>query len=287
VDQSEDEAPDLEVTAHPLFQVLAGRRNSLLPLIQIDYHYAVSDDWTTGGDEDKSVQVIARLRNNEPLVIEKQFGKGHVVAQLTKLSSGDTTLGRWSNWSLNPAFPVLANELISYLALARQDDPLYEIGDDLAVSVEEGKYEPTFRFALPGDDPAGDAPGPSRGEVSLEATPNGGRLSAKLEDVATSGVYEVQIQPIQGEVETRDYAVNVPVGEGDLAIPSRSELGRALAGVDHQLHDAAEMALDAQQLAGLQMSDALLAALVAMLLAEQLFAYMASYHVTPLRGTSR
>ena len=35
------------------------------------------------------------------------------------------------------------------------------------------------------------------------------------------------------------------------------------------------------------MSDALLGALIVMLLGEQLLAYMASYHVTPLRGPSR
>ena len=80
----------------------------------IDYYYAVADDWTP--PDDGSTQRHRRLRNNEPLVVEKQFGEGRVVAQLTKLSSGDTPLGRWSNWSLNPAFPVLANELVSYLA---------------------------------------------------------------------------------------------------------------------------------------------------------------------------
>jgi hypothetical protein len=285
MDRTENETPDLEVTAHPLFQVLAGRRNSLLPLILIDYYYAVADEWAAEGDE--PARVIARLRNNEPLVIEKQFGKGRVIAQLTRLSSGGTPLGQWSNWSLNPAFPVLANELVSYLAIAREFDPLYEVGDDLTVSVEEGQYEPTFRFAIPGDDSGGGSSPPPRGEESIEATPGGGRLSAKLDDVAASGIYELQLQPIQGEVESREYAVNVPVGEGDLAITTRSELDQAFAGVELQIHDAAEMALDAQQLAGLQMSDALLAALVVMLLAEQLFAYMASYHVTPLRGTDR
>jgi hypothetical protein len=35
------------------------------------------------------------------------------------------------------------------------------------------------------------------------------------------------------------------------------------------------------------MSDALLAVLVVMLVSEQLFAYMASYHVTPLRGAKQ
>jgi hypothetical protein len=278
MDPAGESTPDLEVTQHPLFQVLAGRRNDFLPLVLVDYFYAVQDDWTPAGDE--SVQVIARLRNNEPLIVEKQFGKGRVVAHLTKLSSGDTPLGRWSNWSLNPAFPVLANELVSYLSATLRVDPLHQVGDDLLVSVEEGKYEPTFRFMLPGD-------GVSRAEVPVDATPANGRVSAKLEDVEESGIYEVQTQPLQGELERRIFAVNVPSGEGDLAIVPRSELTRQLAGVDFRLHDAADMALDAQHLAGFQMSDALLAALIVILLAEQLLAYLASYHVTPLRGASR
>jgi len=274
----DEAAPDLEVIAHPLFQVFAGRRNGFLPLVLIDYYYAVQDNWAP--DADESIKVIARLRNNEPLVVEKRFGEGRVVAQLTKLSSGDTPLGRWSNWSLNPAFPVLANELISYLAASREVDPLYRVGDDLLVSVDEGKYEPTFRFLLPGE-------GSARPEEPVEATPKDGKLAAKLDDVALSGVYEVQLQPKQGNAESRDIAVNVPSGEGDLTIAPRTEITRQLAGVNFQMHDAADMALDAQQLAGFQMSDALLAALIAILLAEQLFAYLASYHVAPAQGVNR
>jgi hypothetical protein len=278
MDQEEETTPDLEVTQHPLFQIFAGRRNDFLPLVMIDYYYALADDWTPKGDE--SVQVLARLRNNAPLAVEKQFGKGHVVAQLTKLSSGETTLGRWSNWSLNPAFPVLANELVSYLSATRQVDPLNRVGDDLVVNVEEGKYEPTIRFVLPAD-------GATRAEVPVEATPSKGRLSAKLNDVAASGVYEVHLQPLQGEVESREYAVNVAPGEGDLTIEPRAELIRQLAGVKFELHDAADMALNARQLAGFRMRDALLAVLVVALVSEQLFAYLASFHVAPLRGGTR
>jgi hypothetical protein len=282
MDRVGQSAPDLEVTPHPLFQVLAGRRNGFLPLVLVEYYYAVPDDWTPA---DESVRIIARLRNKAPLVVEKKFGEGRVVAQLTKLSSGDTPLGRWSNWSLNPAFPVLANELVSYLAAARQSDPLHQIGDDLIVAVEEGKYEPTFRFVLPGA-PAS-AGGVPRAEVPTDATPIDGRLTAKLEDVPESGIYEVQLQPTQGDLETRAFAVNVPSSEGDLALAHRPDLAQQLAGVEFQLHDAADMALDSQQLAGFQMSDALLAALILMLLAEQLLAYLASYHAAPLGGTSR
>ena len=63
--------------------------------------------------------------------------------------------------------------------------------------VEEGKYEPTFRFVLPGD-----GAGARAREVPVDATPDDGRLTAKLEDVAASGIYEVQLQPLQGESET-------------------------------------------------------------------------------------
>jgi hypothetical protein len=283
MDRPDESMPDVEVVQHPLFQVLAGRRNGLLPLILIDYYYAVADEWTPS---DKSVRVVARLRNNEPLVIEMQFGDGRVVAHLTKLSSGETPLGRWSNWSLNPAFPVLANELVSYLAAARHDDPLHEVGDDLVVSVDEGKYEPTIRFVLPNDQPGG-AVGASRPEVPIDASPSGGQLTARFDDVAAGGIYEAKLQTLQGGLESRDFAVNVPVGEGDLALSSPADLDRQLAGIDFQLHQASEMALDSQQLAGFEMSDALFAAIVAMLIAEQLFAYMASYHVAPLRGASR
>src|SRR5205823_12194963 len=118
-----------------------------LPVLMVNYYYALQDNWLP--PKDGASQVIARLRNNQPLVIEKKFGKGRVVAHLTKLSSGDTPLGKWSNWSLNPAFPVLANELTSYLAAARQIDPLYLVGDDLTITVDEGKYDPHFRFVLP------------------------------------------------------------------------------------------------------------------------------------------
>jgi hypothetical protein len=284
MDSSQDDTPDVEVTDHALFRVLAGRRNGFLPLILIDYFYAVADDWSP--PKDGATEVIARLRNNEPFVIEKRFGDGRVIAQLSTLSSGDTPLGRWTNWSLNPAFPVLANELASYLSAGRVKDPNYDVGDDLVVSVDEGKYEPTIRFFLPSASGEGGV-GPSRAEVAVDATSSGGRLSAQMEDVPASGVYEAQLQPLEGTLEERQLAVNVPTGEGNLEITHREELSRQLSGVDFQMHDAADMTLDDQKLAGLQMSDALLGALIVFLLGEQVLAYMASFHAAPIGGPRR
>jgi aerotolerance regulator-like protein len=295
------DTPDVQVTSHPIFQVLAGRRNGFLPILSVNYFYALQDGWLP--PKDGSVQVIASLRNNQPFVIESKFGKGRVVAQLTKLSSGETPLGKWSNWSLNPAFPVLANELTSYLAAARQVDPLYLVGDDLSVTVEDGKYDPHFRFVLPAkstapkstksDAPTSTASSPSTNsrsgshpEVQVDATVASNRLTGKLEHVATSGVYEAHLQPTTGPAEHRMFAVNVPSGEGDLALTPNADIGRQLAGIDYQMHDAKDMALNAQQLAGFQMGDALLVALIVILLLEQLLAYLASYHVHTPRSTT-
>jgi hypothetical protein len=283
LDRLDDELPDLEVTDHPLFRALAGRRNGFLPLVLIDYYYAVDDDWEPSARVD--THVIARLRNQEPLVVEKRFGEGRVVAQLTKLSSANTPLGKWSNWSLNPVFPVLANELVSYLAAGRQNDPVRQVGDDLLVTVDQRKYEPAIRFRIPGE--ATTSGGRPTTEVPIDATSSGGQLSAKLEDVASSGIYEAQLQPLEGNLENRRIAVNVATGEGDLAIAERNELTRQLEGVNYVLHDAADMTLDSQQLAGFQMGDALLAAVVVMLLAEQVLAYVASFHAPSARGPGR
>ena len=68
---------------------------------------------------------------------------------------------------------------------------------------------------------------------------------------------------------------------------SREDTARQLAGVEYQLHDAGDMAVDDEQLAGRQLGDALLGALVAILLLEQVFAYIASFHAPPAQAVRR
>jgi dipeptidyl aminopeptidase/acylaminoacyl peptidase len=271
LDRSGESAPDVEVADDPLFRVLSGRRNSLLPLLLVDYYYALPEDWAPPADG--STRVIARLRNQAPLVVSKTLGKGHVVAQLTRLSSGQTPLGPWTNWSLNPAFPVLANELVNSLAAGSDGDELFHVGDDLVVTAPENNYESTIRVVLAGE-------GAARAQWDLDATPSAGQLVAKKTDVPASGIYHAELALRQGGVERRDYAFNVVTdGEGDLELVGREDLARQLAGVKVELHDAADMLVDREHLAGFQMGDTLLGALIVLLLGEQLLAYSASYHI--------
>jgi hypothetical protein len=282
MDSRHDSTPDVDVSDHALFKALAGSRNGFLPLLMVDYYFAVPVDWQAPKDGETSV--LAKLRNEAPLVVEKRFGKGRVVAQLTKLSTGDTPLGKWTNWSLNPVFPVLANELVAYLSAGQPNSSLQLVGDDLVVRVPQDKFDPAMRFILPSDTSAGAT---ARPELPMDATAAGGELVAKLENVAASGIYEVQLQPLEGPPERRAFAFNVPVGEGDLHVTSREDLSRGLAGVEYQLHDAADMSIDREQLAGMQLGDTLLGVLVAMLLLEQVLAYVASFHAPPVQAVRR
>lgn len=283
LDSRHESTPDVDVSDHSLFRALAGRRNGFLPLVTVDYYFAVPDDWKV--PDDGSTGVLAQLRNNAPLVVEKRFGKGRVVAHLTKLSTGDTPLGRWTNWSLNPVFPVLANELVAYLSAGQQNNSLQLVGDDLVVRVPQEQYDPALRFILPAENAA--KSGAPRPELPVDATAADGELTAKLAHVATSGVYEVQLQPLEGPPERRAFAFNVPVGEGDLHLTTRADLSRGLAGVEYQLHDAADMSIHQQQLAGMQLGDALLGTLIGVLLLEQVFAYIASFHAPPAPAVRR
>jgi hypothetical protein len=276
--RSNDPLPDLTVSDHPLFRVFAGQRNSFLPLLRIDYYYALDINWPTSNQE--TARVIARLRNDAPLVIEKPYGDGIVVAQLTKLSSEPTPLGSWTNWGVNPAFPVWANELIGYLSSFREPHELRTVGEELAVSVPEDDFQPTFRFLTPiGEEEVA--------EVLVQATPSAGTLTGILSDTARSGIYEAELETKQGVKERQVFAVNVEPGEGDLEVLNRRELAGRLGNVPYEFYYASEMQSQKPLMAGFHLQDTLLYIVIGLLVVEQLLAYYASYHGRRVQSSER
>jgi hypothetical protein len=168
-------------------------------------------------------------------------------------------------------FPVLANELMSYLSVSGNRDPVQFVGENLVVSLPEDQFEPTVRVSQPTEG--------ERSELPLQAVSLAGKLVAEIPNVPRSGLYYVFLQPREGAVERRDHAFNVvAAGEGDLTLTRREELAAQFADFNVQLHDASDMNVHEDRLAGIQLSESLLGALVALLLAEQALAYAASYH---------
>ncbi len=265
--------PDVAVTDHPVFRVFAGERNSFLAVANVDFYYAIDPLWTPPDSGD--VRVLARLRNRAPLVMEKQLGAGRVVAALCKLSPQPTDLGPWSNLSLNPVFPVFANELIGYLSATRRRFDVRGVDEPLQLTAEESKYLPEVRVQAPS---VGDA---SAATVVPDAVD--GQYVIDAPGAVRSGVWQFHLTTREGKPQTRLVAVNVPAGEGDLHLMRQDELADRLRGVDYEFSLASQFTESEDRLEGSKLDDAFLYALVAALVAEQLLAASASYHVSPPR----
>src|SRR5438445_13625734 len=93
----------------------------------------------------EAVKVIARLRDKNPLVVEKQLGQGEIVLFLTTLAP------EWNDWAKNPSFVVVALKMQSYLATAKRLDDPRLVGAPLDLQLESAKYLPDVAFVAPGE----------------------------------------------------------------------------------------------------------------------------------------
>ncbi len=259
---------DVVVSDHALFRVFGGQRNSFLAVARVNFYYATDPAWQLPAEG--TTRILAHLRNRAPFVVEKQFGAGRVVVQMSKLSPRTTELGIWSNWSLNPVFPVYANELIGLLSSSRRQFEQHRVGQPIDFSLSQAEYEPEVRVRPP-ESQVGEIQTlfPRAEEDSYQINVGAGKAS---------GVWKFELQPREGEPESRLVAVNIVPGEGDLHHADRAQLAQQLQGVDYEYSLASQMVAHDDRLAGFRLSDTLLYFLAVLLLIEQWLAYRASYH---------
>ena len=271
---AEPGTPDITVSNHPLFRIFGGQRNSFLSVAAVNFYYAVDTAWKL--PKSGKTSVLARLRNGAPYIVDQQFGEGRVVVQLSKLSPKSTDLGSWSNWSLNPVFPVYANELIGYLSASRRQSEEREVGTELVLKFPEADYEPEAQIRMPR----------SKGSETTTVTPQveGGQYTVDAGRSEVSGVWEFELRPREGNVEQRLLAVNVPQGEGDLHHLDRDGLAKPLEGIDYEFSLASQMTTEGSTFAGFRLGDTFLYLLVGVLIVEQWLAYTTSYHSTPKKN---
>ena len=261
-------APDLQVDEHFIFHRFTGKRNSYLQTVAVQSYFAVPEAWRPPSNS--TVRVAARLRNGAPLVIERRFGKGRVVAFLT------TAAPTWNNWAGNPSFLVVMQDLEAYLTQRPAADESRLVGSPLVLHLDPKVYQapgqsPQVQFTLPGK-----AASPV---VTVNATRGtDGRLTASLFDTDQSGFYEAQLARADNSVETRRYAMNVDPAEGDLAALDGQQLAPRLEGVKYQYQRAAVFQSTAGELTGYNLGEAILYVLVLLLIGEQVLAWSASYH---------
>lgn len=272
---AEQATPDLEVRDHPVFRVFAGQRNSFLPLVNVQFYYALE---SPALDSTGSVRVLATLRNGAPLAIEKVFGSGKVFVYLCKLSQQKTSQGIWSNLCVNPVFPVVANELAGYLTSSQRARTDQRVGSELQFTLDETEYQPEVAVHPPGT--------ATHSGIVLTPQSQDGRYLVDAGRGDLSGVWRFTLKPRQQASDTRLVAVNVDSPEGDLHRLEREELASRLEGVEFRFSLASQLSAAEDQLAGYRLGDTMLGLLVAALLGEQWLAYRASYHSDTGGGAS-
>jgi hypothetical protein len=274
-----EKGADLEITDHPIFRVFSGERNSYLSAVLFDWYVSAPRRWSP--DPKSTTRVLARLRNQAPLCVEKQFGEGRVVAFTTTASP------LWNNWSRNPSFVVAMLEMQSHLATAPTLDMGRVVGAPIELDFEPGRYQTEVRLLAPTDaDSLGTeesgAPGPAGDAgtlVTSAAAQEGGKgLRAAFPEASASGIYELQLTTTDNKIEVRRLAFNVEADEGNLGTTGAEELRGKLEGVPYEYRQADEFRVGVQDLAGTNLSQWMIYLLVALLVGEQALAYSASYH---------
>jgi hypothetical protein len=266
VDLLDDEAaavPDVVVDEHPVVSVLSGQRNPLLDAVRIERFMAVD----RGFDPDRDgggMRRLLSLRSGGPLMVERPYGEGLVVAVLS------TAAPTWNNWSRgNPSWVVVMLELESHLARSRRRAESLEVGDPVTVRLDPAIEEIEVDFSVP---PEGTVV-----HQTATATP-AGPVEASLPSAETAGGYSVRWRRLDGTEREKIFAVNVAAEEGQIECMGRDRLDRTLTGVAYRYDRAESLQPDTTSVAGVPLARPLLYVLAAVLVVEQLLAFSASYH---------
>jgi hypothetical protein len=255
------QAPDVEVTDQPMLRLFAGQRNNLISYVRVERYLAPAKNWSP--PPNSTVRVAARLRNGAPLVVERNFGEGRVVAVMT------TAAPEWNNWATGESFVIALHKM--QIELGRRPAPGRLVGAPLELHLDPAAYRPQVRLSTP-------VPGPSAAPAIDAVRQPNGKLLATFAETDAAGVYDVQLRRVDGSPELRRFAVNVEPDEGDLRTVTAQQLANHLEGVRYQYEQASEFHYSGRELAGVDLGPALLYALVVLLLLEQLLAWSTSYH---------
>ena len=260
-------APDVVVEDHPVVAVLSGQRNPLLDAVRIERSMAVERGFEPAATS--GLRRLLSLRTGGPLIVERPYGEGMVVAVLS------TAAPTWNNWARgNPSWVVVMLELESHLARSRRRAESLEVGDPVTVRLDAAVDESEVDVAVPPD-------GTLVHQTAVAST--SGVLEATLPTTSAAGGYTARWRRLDGTEQERIFAVNVAANEGQLERVGRERLDRVLAGVAFKYDRAESLQPDTTTQAGVPLAKPLLHLLAAVLIIEQLLAFSASYHATSRR----
>ena len=273
-----DKAPDLQISAHPIFKRFSGEAAKAFSAVVIEKYFAAQRDWTVPADA--TTKVFVRTRNGAPLAVERKFGEGRAVAFLT------TAAPVWNNWQKELTFVPTMLELQAYLSA--RPDVVRLVGTPLAMKLDRTKYMPPFNLTPPNDGQSIALSYPDDEEAKKKPY-----YDVQIPDDKTrvSGLYALSLSKADAAAppEVQHLAYNVDPTEGDLRLLNEQQLRAQLKNLPFIYHVAEQVKYDSSGLAGKNLSKTwqYFFLLILLLLGEQVLAYSASYHTAarlPAKG---
>lgn len=215
---------------HEVFKQFAGQNNPLLENVKFFRWWGASAKREAVG---KSVSIVARLSDAEdsPSIAEQAYGQGRVIAFAVPADAD------WHNWTSDPSYLLVMQDLVRYLAAGRGNRGSLVVGEPVRQPVDLTQYELDAKLT-----------GPREMQANLQAAApeDGGAASERaaiwqVEYPATAaGFYEIGMKRRDGGADAMLFAANVDPSEGNLKRADRRQLERELAGTNVQIISAAQ-----------------------------------------------
>ena len=156
-----------------------------------------------------SFPVLSLAGSGAPILLEHSLGRGHVFMFTT---SAETS---WNNLAQTPVFPMLMQQIVTYLAGREFEQPRV-VGDSLALSYVEQPDASDAVFDTP-----------SKETITVPVREHRNQFVAMLENAREAGFYEARVSV---QAPGMPIAVNVDSRESDVVSLTASELNAHLKG---------------------------------------------------------
>jgi hypothetical protein len=252
----------VEQTNHEVLKVFAGQNNPFLDNVKIFRWWGASAKKEQLGNE---VSIPAKLNDpdDSPALAEKSFGDGRVF--LTTMPAD----ADWSNWTSDPSYLIVMQELVRYLSTDRGDRGLLRVGQPIRQPVNLAEYEIDASLVGPRDRKA------NVQAIAGEKAGEGEQTVWTLEYPNTDlqGFYEVKLVRRNATPETALFAANVDPAEGDLKRVDQNQLKKNLGDAKVEFITVAKLGTLDSTGASSELWWLLLWGVVGLLCSEQLLAW--------------
>ncbi|MFT5109058.1 MAG: hypothetical protein ACI9UA_004704, partial [Pseudoalteromonas tetraodonis] len=158
-----------------------------------------------------SFPILSLAGSGAPILLEHSLGRGHVFMFTT---SADT---RWNNMAQTPVFPMLMQQIVTYLAGREFEQPRV-VGDSLSLSYVEQPDASDAVFDTP-----------SKETITVPVREYRNQFVAMLENAKEAGFYLARVSV---QAPGMPVAVNVDPGESDVLSLTAADLNTNLEGID-------------------------------------------------------